>query len=152
MKKKIITFFCLLFITAGCGYNSIYSSNQNYAFNITNFELSGDRKINLRIKNNLENISNYKSPNEYILKIKATKDKTAATKDSKGDTKIYNLIVSVEVKVFVDEKLLNKKIFKETFNYSNNSNKYELKQYEKNILNNLNDKIIDNIIIYLLSF
>jgi len=152
MKKKIIIFFCLFFVTSGCGYNSIYSSNQNYAFNITNLELTGDQKINLKIKNNLENVSNSLSSNEYGLQIKTTKDKAIVTKDSKGNAKIYNLGVAVEVKVFMDKKLINKKMFRETFNYSNNSNKYDLKQYEKSILNNLNNKIIDNIVIYLLSF
>ena len=39
--------------------------------------------------------------------------------------------------------------FTETFGYNNKSNKFDLKQYEKNIQNNLTDKIIENITLYL---
>jgi long-subunit acyl-CoA synthetase (AMP-forming) len=151
MKNKIIIFFCLFFIISGCGYNSIYTLDKNYTFEIVDLKITGDQKINSRIKKNLENISNPKSLDKYYLEINSVKQISTATKDSKGNAKIYNMHVVVKTKVFIDEKLKGEKIFDEKFNYSNNSNKFDLKQYEKNILNNLNDKIIDNIIIYLLS-
>jgi hypothetical protein len=151
MKNKIIIFFYLFFIISGCGYNSVYTSDKNYTFEIVNLKITGDQKINSRIKKNLENISNPKSLDKYYLEINSVKEISTATKDSKGNAKIYNMHVVVKTKVFIDKKLKGEKIFDEKFNYSNNSNKFDLRQYEKNILNNLNDKIIDNIIIYLLS-
>ena len=39
--------------------------------------------------------------------------------------------------------------FKETFEYNNQSNKFDLKQYENNIQNNLLNKITDDIIKHL---
>ena len=45
----------------------------------------------------------------------------------------------------------NKKIFSQDFSYSNNSNKFSLTQYEKDIEKNLINKIVGNINTYLLS-
>ena len=42
-----------------------------------------------------------------------------------------------------------RKSFSANFDYSNNSNKFSLKQYEKEIENNLIDKIIENSILWL---
>ena len=41
------------------------------------------------------------------------------------------------------------KSFSKTFDYNNNSNKFELKQYEKDIENNLINKIVERSVIYL---
>lgn len=151
MKKNIIILICLFSIITSCGYNSIYSSKKNYSFNIIDLKIIGDRKINSRIKNNLINISNSESLNEYALKINSIKETSIATKDAKGNAKIYNLKIVVTIKVFNEEELIGEKILQETFNYANSNNKFDLKQYEKNILNNLSDKVIDNIVVYLLS-
>ena len=40
-------------------------------------------------------------------------------------------------------------IFTESFAYNNKSNKFDLKKYERNIQNNLTNKIIENITLYL---
>ena len=39
--------------------------------------------------------------------------------------------------------------FAESFDYNNKSNKFDLKKYERNIQNNLIDKIIENVTLYL---
>ena len=41
------------------------------------------------------------------------------------------------------------KIFNESFGYNTKSNKFDLKKYESNVQNNLTEKIIENIILYL---
>tara|TARA_B100000427_G_scaffold262369_1_gene227048 strand:+ start:673 stop:861 length:189 start_codon:yes stop_codon:yes gene_type:complete len=53
-----------------------------------------------------------------------------------------------EITILNDEKIVKNKVFSESFNYKNSSNKFDLKQYEKNIEENLTDKIIENIISY----
>ena len=45
----------------------------------------------------------------------------------------------------------SEKNFNKTVSYNNNSNKFELKQYEDKIASNLTNKIIEEIIIYLQS-
>ena len=59
--------------------------------------------------------------------------------------------------IFLNINILNKnnyeinktKIYTEKFDYNNNANKFTLKQYEKNIEDNLINKIIERSIIYL---
>ena len=48
-----------------------------------------------------------------------------------------------------NNKINKTRIFSESFNYSNDSNKFSLKQYEKNIEDTLIDKIVEESIMYL---
>ena len=61
------------------------------------------------------------------------------------------MIISVEVQIIKNNVIKNTKNFSENFSYSNNSNKFSLDQYEKDIEKNLINKIIENINTYLLS-
>ena len=53
------------------------------------------------------------------------------------------------LEVFENEILKGKKNFEEKFEYNNRSNKFDLKQYEKNIKNNLISELSNKIIKYL---
>ena len=46
----------------------------------------------------------------------------------------------------MNNKLKNNFIITESFNYNNNSNKFNLKTYEKNIKNNLTETITEKLI------
>jgi len=48
-----------------------------------------------------------------------------------------------------NDNTLSKKEFNEEFSYKNKDNKFDLSEYEINVENNLVDKIIENLIIYL---
>ena len=52
----------------------------------------------------------------------------------------------------ISENYNKTKTFSSDFNYSNDSNKFSLKQYEKEIENNLISKIVEKSIIYLSDF
>ena len=85
------------------------------------------------------------------MEINALKSITIVSKDSKGDPKIYQMKIKVEVKIIENYKNIKQINFEEYFNYNNNSNKFELKQYEKNIEENLIEKNIENIKFYISS-
>ena len=54
---------------------------------------------------------------------------------------------------FIDnENIERNKSFLENINYNNDENKFSLKQYENSLIENLTDKIVDNLLIYLQSF
>ena len=53
------------------------------------------------------------------------------------------------LEVFENEILKGKKNFEEKFEYTNRSNKFDLKQYEKNIKDNLISELSYEIIRYL---
>ena len=57
----------------------------------------------------------------------------------------------VNLTILENNKIKNKKDFKESFTYNNSTDKFSLKQYEKNIVENLVEEIVAKIIIYLYS-
>ena len=61
------------------------------------------------------------------------------------------MIISVEIQIIKNNVIKNTKNFSENFSYSNDSNKFSLGQYEKDIEKDLINKIIENINSYLLS-
>ena len=150
MKNKSILLILLFFILANCGFEPIYSSKKSN-FNIGEIKITNKNKFNSIIKNNLKNISNNESQNKFDLIINSEKKRIISSKDTKGNPQLLTMIISVEVQIIKDNVINNKKNFLQNFSYSNNSNKFGLAQYEKDIEKNLINKIIENINTYLLS-
>ena len=147
MKKNIIILILSAFVITACGYKSIYSS-KNLNFNILEFEVADKTKISRKIKNNLNSYKKNNSKNFYSIKINSKKEINIISKDSKGDPSNFEMNIISEITILNDEKIVKNKVFSESFNYKNSSNKFDLKQYEKNIEENLTNKIIENIISY----
>ena len=150
MKNKSILLILLFFILANCGFEPIYSSKKSN-FNIGEIKITNKNKFNSIIKNNLKNISNNESQNKFDLIINSEKKRIVSSKDAKGNPQLLTMIISVEVQIIKDNVIKNTKNFSQDFSYSNNSNKFSLAQYEKDIEKNLINKIIENINTYLLS-
>ena len=150
MKNKSILLILLFFILANCGFEPIYSSKKSN-FNIGEIKITNQNKFNSMIKNNLKNISNNESQNKLDLIINSEKKKIISSKDAKGNPQLLTMIISVEIQIIKDNVVKNTKNFSQNFSYSNNSNKFSLAQYEKDIEKNLINKIIENINTYLLS-
>ncbi len=149
MKKILILLQLILIITiTSCGgYKSIYSSKiQN--FNIISIETDEYNKINSKVKNSLKLFSNNSSKNIINVKIKSKKTISITSKNSKGDPKTYSMNINLNLEI--DKNGTKKiKIFNESFEYNTKSNKFDLKKYERNVQNNLTEKIIENITLYL---
>ena len=150
MKNKSILLILLFFILANCGFEPIYSSKKSN-FNIGEIKITNKNKFNSIIKYNLKNISNNESQNKFDLIVNSEKKRIISTKDTKGNPELLAMIISIEVQIVKDNVIKNKKSFSENFSYSNNSNKFSLAQYEKDIEKNLINKIIENLNAYLLS-
>ena len=150
MKNKSILLILLFFILANCGFEPIYSSKKSN-FNIGEIKIISKDKFNSIIKNNLKNISNNESQNKFDLIINSEKKRIISSKDTKGNPQLLTMIISVEVQIIKDNVIKNKKNFSQDFSYSNNSNKFGLAQYEKDIEKNLINKIIEHLNEYLLS-
>ena len=98
MKMIKIIFFCFLtvILTNGCGYKPIYSSsNLNLKLNKINFE---SNKINNQIVRSLKSFSNPEGLKSYDINIETKKEKRIVSKNSKGDTELYELKISLEHK------------------------------------------------------
>ena len=150
MKKKIFTFLLFLFLSS-CGYEAIYSlkNRANYAFKITKLELSGDRQINLKMK---QILSSYNNPSIAIenrkifeLKISSDSEKITTTKNASGDATKFKNEITLKVQVSMDKIIISNFSVTEKFIYNNNSNTSELRSYENQIKNNLTEAAVDKI-------
>ena len=147
--KKLIFLVIALFMLNNCGYTPIYSSkNNNFYIDISQKDRS---KLNSKIENNIKKFSNQNSKNIIQLEISSNKKINTIQKDKKGDPSRFQMIISLNINVLnKNNNEINKtKTFLSSFNYSNDSNKFSLKQYEKDIENNLINKIVKESIIYL---
>ena len=63
-----------------------------------------------------------------------------------GDATNFKSTVSIEVDLVLNNTVKKKFIISESFNYNNDSNKFNLKRYEKNIRNNLAETITEKLV------
>ena len=147
MQTKIIIFFLLIFLSS-CGYEAIHSKKNsiNYNFSIDKIDLIGDKEINLKIKEKLNNYTLSQKDKNFILKISSTSKKVVLAKNTAGDAASFQNLITVNVEVSMNDEFKNKFIIEQKFNYNNNSNKFNLKKYEKDIKNNLAETATDKLI------
>ena len=143
MKKLLIIFFL---ITA-CGYQPLYVKNNETIFK--KITLLGDKQINRKIISSAaikkdEKISINK---ELILENKL--DIITTSRDAKGQPVTFKSIVDVRLTIVQNGKKIKEKDFNESFDYNNITNKYDLYTYQNDVKDNLVNKIIEDIIIFI---
>ena len=147
MEKRIFTFILLLFLSS-CGYEAIHSkkNKENYDFSISELKFIGDRDVNLKIKERLNNYTLIKKDKDFTLKISSDLEKLILVKNDAGDATNFKTKITVNIDIFNDTKFISNIVIIESFNYNNNNNKFELKSYEKEIKNNLANTISEKLI------
>ena len=145
-QKKII--LLLLLLLSSCGYEAIHSKKNsvNYSFSISELSFFGDRTVNLKIKEKLNNYTQNKKNKDFILKVSSTSKKIILAKNIAGDATSFKNTISINIDVLMNNKFKRNFIILESFNYNNISNKFNLKKYEKEIKNNLAETISDKLI------
>ena len=147
MQKKIFSFL-FLFLLSSCGYEATYSKKNllNYDFSISEINFTGDREVNVKMKERLNNYIINKKNKNFKLTILSIATKTVSAKSISGDATNFKSTVSIKVDLVMNNKLKNNFNISESFNYNNSSNKFNLKTYEKNIKNNLTELITEKLI------
>ena len=147
MQKKIFLLLVFLLLSS-CGYEAIYSKKNslNYNFSISKLNFVGDRDINLKMKEKLTNYTLDKKNKNFKIKIYSTSVKSVAANDTTGDATSFKNTVVVNVEVSKNDKLKNSFGMSESFNYNNNSDKFSLRKYEREIKNNLAETISNKLI------
>ena len=145
-RKQII--LLLLLLLSSCGYEAIYSKKNsvNYNFSVSELNFVGDKTVNLKIKEKLNNYAQAKKDKDFILRISSTSEKITLAKNTAGDTTSFKNSVSINVEVLMNNKFKSNFIILESFNYNNISNKFNLKKYEEKIKNNLAETASDKLI------
>ena len=145
-QKKII--LILLLLLSSCRYEAIHSKKNsiNYSFSVSELSFVGDRTVNLKIKEKLNNYTQNKKDKDFILKISSTSEKIILAKNIAEDATYFKNKISINVKVLMNNKFESNFMIIESFNYNNISNKFNLKKYEKEIKNNLAEAATDKLI------
>ena len=147
MQKKIFTYLLLLLLSS-CGYEAIYSqkNNINNNFSINELNLIGDRDINLKIKQKLNNYTLIEKDKNFKLKVSSTSKKTIVAKNISGDSTIFKIIIIIDVEIIMKDNYTNNMQIVENFTYNNNLDKFDLKKYEREIKRNLAETATNNLI------
>jgi len=147
LKKKILIIFSLILLTS-CEYKPIYSSSNKSNYKIIVTELTGDKKLNKFIVENLARNSQKNSNKVVNIKINTTYTKTILAKDSSGNATDYQ--ANAFTIFIIDQNLITKQFdINEKFNFQKMSDKYEERNYEENIKKNLAQSISQKLILRL---
>ena len=136
-------------VLANCGFKPIYNSKDSN-FQIIEIKNKNENKNSFSIENMVMTLSNKDAQRKFKLEIDYKQSLTTILKDNKGDPskKKLSIIVNLRVKNERDYVLTNKN-FNEEFSYDIQSEKFNTSQYEDSIINNLNNKISNDIIFLL---
>ena len=147
IKRFTLIFF--LIITAACDFKPIFSEKnfKSYNFSISKLDLTGERLINIAFKSKLKNYTEKEAENSYEVRIRSKILREIESKDAKGNAASYKLSLLTTVLVLNDDKNITEKKYQETFEYLTSDNKFELKQYENRIKNNLAENTINEAIL-----
>ena len=148
--KKIFLISIILLLN-NCGYTPLYSSKDSN-YNVISFKKDTNNSLTNYIQNSIEVLSNEKSEKSFNITIEYYENISVILKDSKGDPTKNRLNVSVDLSLLdINDTLIISKKFSENFEYNIDDNKFNLKQYEKNIKLNLVEDITQQILVFLAS-
>ena len=148
--KKIFLVILILLLN-NCGYTPIYSSKDSN-FKIVRLTSNVQNSLTNYIENSVSVFSNENSNKNLNITIDLKEDISVILKDSKGDPSKNRLTVTVDVSLFdVNKDLVASNSFSESFQYNIDDNKFNLKQYEKNIKFTLVEQIAEQIIEFLIN-
>ena len=148
MKYKLI-YFLIIILLPSCGFTPIYSE-KNSDFKVVNIKKNIDNNLTNYIENSLVTFSNIKATKSFNIEIYLEEEILVILKDSKGDPLKNKLVTKLRLVVNDSQgNLISFKNFNEDFNYSVQENKFNMKQYEKNIRQNLIQDINEQILSYL---
>ena len=144
----------MLNISACTGYKPIFSSS-NIEFKITDYSITGDKKLGNQIYSKLYNLSQTtrntsEVKNIYIL-INVLKEKNATTKNSAGKILAYkiNLSTTVIVKNFTTGNQILNENFASSSSYKVQDRYSETIKLENRAIENLINKIYQDLLIKL---
>ena len=146
--RRIVTFLFIIFIS-GCGFKPLYLNKSQNDFMYSEITSKGNETINKVIINRLQIRKDKSNQQKNKFHIESSLITKIASKNSKGQATSYGMELYVEIKTINKDEFTKKKQFVERFLYNNKENKFELVQYQNKIQNNLINKIIEDIIIYL---
>tara|TARA_Y100000992_G_C20931378_1_gene334625 strand:- start:47 stop:442 length:396 start_codon:yes stop_codon:yes gene_type:complete len=128
----------------------MYSDQKQTKIKIREILLNGENKINQKILtfSNLE--KNSSEDNAFIVKLETKKTNNITSKDNSGNPLTYQMKLSSILTITDNDKLLETKNFISSFSYSNKDNKFDLREYQESLEEDLIRSISEKINMYLI--
>jgi hypothetical protein len=149
--KKFI-FVLMFFAITSCGYSPIYSKKETLNLSINNIELKGNKDVNRKIVSLANLVEKNNKSYAYNLILDSNKKIEIVARDNSGNASIYKITVITDIYLKDpnnEDEIFKSKNFSSSFSYNNIKNKFDLLQYQKNIEENLINKIAEEIIIFI---
>ena len=154
MKIKIIYFFiAILLLNVSCGFK-VLDKSKNNNFSIQEVRSSGEIRINHKIKNNILRNSKETSKNQVVLTLNTKKIKSIKEKNIKNEVTKYQITLQSNIEFFLIrgnvKSNFNKSVVGDYIagaNYSTTINNE--KKIIDNLIENLSEKILDEIVLKL---
>ena len=151
MKFKVFLLFFLILLNS-CSYKPLFY-DEKIIFDISEIKIEGDKKLNNKIERNLQKkVSNSNSNKIFKLKIITNKERKITSKDSSGNPESFRLTIITNLIVEDDKKNVKNFSYNKSQEYVSRDNKFDLKNYEKKIEDNLIIQISNEIILALYTF
>ena len=148
--KRIFLVLVIIFLNS-CGYTPLYSSKDSN-YKVISFKKNLNNSLTNYIQNSIEVLSNENADKSLKISFEYNENISIILKDSKGDPAKNRLKVIIDLSLFDNsDNLIISKKFSESFEYNIDDNKFNLKQYEKNIKLNLVEDITQQILVFLAS-
>ena len=152
MKKKLnILFFLIIIFLHSCGFEPIFSSK-----NIKDAKLVSIHEVKFEVYSDLNNLflrkfryfqKDEENLKKFNLTLNINETKKIISKNKLGDPETFNIEISVDVVILnTENNILNSRTISKNRNYNNLNNKFDLKQEENIIKNNIVDEIVDEIL------
>ncbi len=146
MKKFLLIF---IFLISSCSYQPIYVNKSLKNIEFSKITTEGDAEINRKIIGSLSFNENEFDDTLNSLLIKSSYNILETSKNTKGQVQSYRSIILVKLIInSKNESILDKSFIKE-FTYANKDKKSELIQYQNEIKQNLLNKIIEDITLFI---
>ena len=146
MKKIKTSLICIFLLFNSCGYSSLYDITK-FNFGISELNLSGDKIINRFINEQLLSFREKKNTNKlFKVNLYSSQKKIITSKNTKGDATSYKITINLNLEVFRNNEKIFSKNYKESSTYNNLGSKFELRQYENILINDLTRDISQEII------
>ena len=148
--KKIFLITVILFLNS-CGYTPLYSSKDTN-YKVIGLEKNVNNSLTDYIHNRIQAFSNDDAEKSLNISFSYEENIAIILKNSKGDPTKNRLNISIDLTLLDSyDNLITSKKFSESFEYNIEDNKFNLRQYEKNIKFNLVEDITQQILVFLVN-
>ena len=141
MKKINLIIFLFLI---SCGYTPINKQiDKNYS--ISEFEINGNNQVNTIIRKDFIKYKDTNFEKQFQIKLSSQIVKATNSKNETGTNSNLSIKIIVDLEILENNSSIKDLNFVELINYNSLDNKFELKQYEKILIKNLTNKILEKI-------